>query len=132
LDVVRVPRAVHVRVVPRLRLVLHVRDRDRDPTRALLGRVVDLVERLELRTPTEPEHFRDRRRQRRLPVVDVPDRPHIHVRLGALKPLLGHLRSFLPASLDTGLVPKTQPTWPRRYARAFARMPVSTAFGTGE
>ena len=45
LDVVGVPRAVHVGVVPRLGLVLDVRDGDRDAARALLGRVVDLVER---------------------------------------------------------------------------------------
>ena len=51
LDVVRMPRAVHVRVVPVVRLVLHVRDRYRDPSRPLLGRVVDRVERPVLRLP---------------------------------------------------------------------------------
>src|SRR5207248_185913 len=51
LDVVRVPRAVHVRVVPLLRLVLHVADRDRDPPLLLLRRVVDLVESQRLRLP---------------------------------------------------------------------------------
>jgi hypothetical protein len=37
--------AVDVRVVPRLGLILDVRDRDRDATSLLLGRLVDLVER---------------------------------------------------------------------------------------
>src|ERR1700744_4350618 len=44
LDVVRVTRAVDVRVVPLLGLVLDVRDRDRDAALPLLLRVVDLVE----------------------------------------------------------------------------------------
>ena len=35
-------------------------------------------------------YFRDRRRQRRLPMVDVPHRPHVHVRLRPLKLLLRH------------------------------------------
>src|SRR5207247_6533923 len=35
-------------------------------------------------------HLRQRRRQRRLPVVHVPDGPHVHMRLGALKLCLGH------------------------------------------
>src|SRR3546814_5579488 len=38
LHVVRVPGAVHVRVVPLVRLVLHVRRRDRDAARLLLRR----------------------------------------------------------------------------------------------
>ena len=48
LHVVRVPRTVHVRVVPRSRLVLHVRRRNRDAARLLFRRLVDLVIRLEL------------------------------------------------------------------------------------
>ena len=47
LDVVGVTRAVDVRVVPLLGLVLDVRDRDRDAALALLRRLVDLVERRE-------------------------------------------------------------------------------------
>ena len=43
LDVVRVTRAVDVRVVTVLRLVLDVRRRDRDPARLFLRRAVDLV-----------------------------------------------------------------------------------------
>ena len=51
LDVVRVTRAVHVRVVTLLRLVLHVRRRDRDPALPLFRRLVDLVEGDEIRQP---------------------------------------------------------------------------------
>ena len=47
LDVVGVTGAVDVRVVPRLGLVLDVRDRDRDAALALFRRLVDLVERRE-------------------------------------------------------------------------------------
>ena len=46
LDVVGVARAVDVGVVAVLGLVLDVRGRDRDPALLLLGRVVDLLERL--------------------------------------------------------------------------------------
>jgi hypothetical protein len=36
-------------------------------------------------------HFRYRRRQGRLPVIDVPDCPDIHVRLASVKLLFAHL-----------------------------------------
>src|SRR6185436_1470470 len=52
---------------------------DRDPALPLLGRFVDLVVRQELREPLLRQHLRDRGRQRRLPVVDVPDRPDVQV-----------------------------------------------------
>src|SRR3954468_10961440 len=84
LDVVGVPGAVDVRVVPVLGLVLDVGDGDRDPTRLLLGRLVDLVERrrlVEVRVLVVQD-LGDRRRQRRLPVVDVPDGADVDVRLG--------------------------------------------------
>src|SRR5213596_3730959 len=45
------------------------------------------------------EHLGDRRRQRRLAVIDVPDRPDVHVRLAALEFLLRHFLSpSAPAS----------------------------------
>ena len=46
LHVVRMARAVHVRVVTVRRLVLHVRRVDRDPARLLFRRLVNLVVRL--------------------------------------------------------------------------------------
>src|SRR3546814_478865 len=90
LHVVRVARAVHVRVMARGRLVFHVRGRDRDPARLLFRRHVDLVVGLELATETFRADLRQRRRQRRLPVVHVTDRAHVHVGLGALELTLGH------------------------------------------
>ena len=62
LHVVRVPRAIHVRVVARLALVLHVRRRYRDPARALLRRLVYLVVGLELPAKFLRHHLRQRRR----------------------------------------------------------------------
>ena len=102
LDVVRVTRAVHVRVVPVRRLVLHVRRVDRDAALPLFGRVVDLVVRpvLHLRV-RRGQDLRDRRRQRRLPVVHVPDRPDVHVRLRPVELLLRHLSSTCLSALAT-------------------------------
>src|SRR5438128_182770 len=90
LDVVGVPRTVDVRVVPLRRLVLHVRHRNRDPPLPLLRRVVDR-RKLPHRQPATLrfQHLRDRRRLRLLPVIDVPDRPNVHVRL---RPLVLRLR----------------------------------------
>ena len=90
LDVVGVPRAVDVGVVPVLGLVLDVGGVDGDAARLLLGRRVDLVVRLGLAAEQLAQHRRDRRRQGRLAVVDVTDRPHVHVRLGALEFALCH------------------------------------------
>jgi hypothetical protein len=80
-----------VRVMPVRRLVLHVRHRDRDPSLPFLRRVVDRIEcpKLHLRIVLR-EHFGDCGRQRRLAVVNVADRPHVHVRLTALEFLLCH------------------------------------------
>src|SRR5437667_247586 len=90
LDVVRVPRTIDARVVPLRRLVLHVRHRNRDPPLPLLRRVVDrpkLPHRH--RTDLRVQYLRDRGGQRRLAVVDVPDRPHVELRL---RPLVLRLR----------------------------------------
>jgi hypothetical protein len=64
-----------------------MRRRDRDAARLLLRRRVDLVIRLEL-----AEILRDRRRQRRLAVVNVTNRADVHMRLVALELRLRHLR----------------------------------------
>src|SRR6185436_11854021 len=88
--VVGVPRTVHVRVMPRRRLVLHVRRRNRDTPRLLLRRLVNLVVRRELAPVLLRHHLGQRRRQRRLPVIHMPNRPHVHVRLGANEFFFGH------------------------------------------
>src|SRR5918994_3000362 len=97
LDVVGVTRTVDVGVVTVVRLVLHVRRRDRDPALLLLRRVVDLVERPGLATIGVGEDLRDGGGQRRLAVVDVTDGPDVDVRLPALELLLRHF-SVAPVS----------------------------------
>src|SRR5882762_3871293 len=99
LDVVGVARAIHVRVVPVRGFILHVRNRDRDPALALFRRVVNRVERAEryLRVVFR-QHLGNCRRQRRLAMIDVPDRPDVHVRLGPLKFLFRHC--FLCSSMN--------------------------------
>src|SRR3954471_8302903 len=97
LDVVGVTRAVDVRVVALLGLVLDVRDRDRDASLALLRRLVDLVER---REGVEVwilvvQNLGDRCRQRRLAMVDVTDGADVDVRLGPLELGLRHCRVLL-------------------------------------
>src|SRR3989449_7514950 len=90
LHVVGVPRAVHVRVVPVRRGVLHVRRRNRQDLRRIppslrFRRLRHLVVRHVGREPFVRRHLRQRRRQRRLPVVHVPNRAHVHMRLRAFK-----------------------------------------------
>jgi hypothetical protein len=41
------------------------------------------------------QHLRDRRRQRRLAVIDMPDRPDIYVRLAAVEFLFSHRANLL-------------------------------------
>ncbi len=82
LDVVGVTRAVHVRVVTVLRLVLHMGRVDRDAAQLLLRRVVDRREVAGLRVAALlREDLCDRSRQRRLAVIDMTDRSDIDVRL---------------------------------------------------
>ena len=95
LDVVGVPRAVDVRVVARVGLVLDVGDGDGDAALALFGRVVDRIEGAVLGLALEGEVLADRRGEARLAVVDVADRADVDVRLGALELLLGHETSSL-------------------------------------
>src|SRR5437868_4759891 len=83
-------RAVDMRVVPLVGLVLDMRRRNRDPACAFFGRLVDLVERHKRRPALLCQDLGDRRRQRRLAVVDVTDRPDIAVRLRPLKLRLRH------------------------------------------
>src|ERR1022692_955983 len=92
LDVVRVSRAVDMRVVALLGLVLDVRDRDGDAALPLFLRVVDLVERREGIDVRElvVQHPGNRRGQRRLAMVDVPDGADVDVRLRPLELGLPH------------------------------------------
>ena len=88
---VGVPGAVDVGVVAVLGLILHVRGVDGDPARLLFRRRVDLIILLRRRTARLGQDHRDRRRQRRLAVVNVTNRANVAVRLVALEFFLGHL-----------------------------------------
>src|SRR5690606_15315253 len=90
LHIVRMPRTVHVRVVTVLTLVLYVRRRNRDPSRLLLRRLVNLIVRTKLTAKLIRQHLRQRRRQRRLTMVNVTNRAYVHMRLRAFKLLLGN------------------------------------------
>src|SRR6056297_3664755 len=91
LHIVSVTRTVHVRVVARLALVLHVRRGNRDTTCLLLRRIVDLVVSPHLTTKLLGHHLRHRSRQSRLTVVHVANRAYVHVGLRSLKLRFGHL-----------------------------------------
>src|SRR5579875_1004662 len=134
LHVVGVPRTVDVRVVTVRRLILHVRHRNRDPPLALLRRVVDRVERPErhLRVVLR-QHLRDRRRQGRLPVVDVPDRPHVYVWLAPLEFLLRHLRLPLRQNFAAAAADHSLPDFLFQIpTKSFSTNPPSSLDGAGD
>ena len=107
LDVVGVAGAVDVGVVAGGRLVLDVGDGDGDPPLALLGRVVDRVEGAVLRAALQGEVLRDGRRETRLAMVDMADRPDVDVRLGAIELLLRHRGSLAPLPSRGSVVTRT-------------------------
>ena len=92
LHVVGVARAIDVRVVTVRRLILHVRGVDRDPARLLFRRRVDVGIAHRLAAAGLRQNHRDRRRQRRLAVVNVTDRADVQVRLVAVEFLFGHFK----------------------------------------
>ena len=96
LHVVGVTGTIDVGVVTVLRLVLHVRGRDRDAALLLLRSVVDLLEAHRLAAVLLRQHLGDGGGKRRLAVVDVADCADVDVRLVALELLLRHL--VLPLS----------------------------------
>ena len=96
LDVVGVTRAVDVRVVPVRRAVLDVARRDRQDLGRVaaslrLGGLGHLVVRDELRPALVGRHLGERRRQRRLAVVDVADGADVDVRFGTIELLFRHV-----------------------------------------
>src|SRR5262252_7064355 len=96
LDVVGMPRAIHMRVVALLRAVFHVARRNgqnlaRVAPPLALRRLRHLVIRHERRRPALlRRHLRHRSRQRRLAVVHVTNRSNIAMRLRPFEFLLGH------------------------------------------
>ena len=98
LDVVGVTGAIDVRVVALRRLVLLVRDGDRDAAFLFLGRVVDVVDVALLDVGILGcEAVDDGRRQRRLAVVDVTRGPDVDVRFRPFKFGFSHDRFFVPS-----------------------------------
>src|SRR4051794_12008222 len=93
-------RTIDVGVMALLGLVLDVGDGNRDAPLPLLRRVVDAVKGAHLRAPLQGQRLGDGRRQTRLAVVDVPDRPHVHMRLGPRKLLLPHDPRWLLSPTD--------------------------------
>ena len=76
-----------MRVVPLVRLVLDVRRGDRDASRFLFGRLVDLVKRdgvVDSARLGFGKNFGDRGREAGLAMIDVADRADVDVRLGAV------------------------------------------------
>jgi len=88
--------AVDVGVVAVVGLVLDVGDGDGDAALALLGGVIDRIERAVLAATLQVEVLGDGRGQARLAMVDVADRADIDVGLVALELLLGHETVLTP------------------------------------
>ena len=105
LDVVSVARAVNVSVVTGSSLVLDVGDRDRNAALALLGSLVDVLERSEVSLAALGlrENLGDGGGQRGLAVVDVTNGADVNMRLSALKLLFGHKALLLTGRPRTGL-----------------------------
>src|SRR5437868_14826101 len=84
--------------MPVLRLILDVRGRNSDAAGLLLRRLVDLVVGRVGRPTGLRQNLGDRRRQRGLAMIDVPDRANVAMRLGAVEFLFGHWLCFLSLS----------------------------------
>src|ERR1700686_3260009 len=93
--------------MPVCRLVLDVRRGDGDAARLLFRSVVDRIKRPEnnLRVVLL-QYLGDRRRQRRLAMVDVTNRPYVAVRLCPLKFFFRH---FLLSSVAPAVAPAAPP-----------------------
>ena len=83
LHIIGVAGAVDMGVMAVLRLIFDMRRRNRDAARLLFRRLVDLVIGRKGRAARLRQNLGDRRRQRRLAMVDVPNRPNVAVRLRA-------------------------------------------------
>ena len=105
LDVVSVARAVNVSVVTGSSLVLDVGDGDRNAALALLGSLVDVLERSEVSLAALGlgENLGDGSGQRGLAVVDVTNGADVNMRLSALKLLFGHKALLITGRPPTGL-----------------------------
>ena len=110
LDVVSMPRHIHMGVMPVRGLILHMSDRDRDPPLLLLRRLINLVKRRirHLRVPLV-QHLGNRRRQGRLPMINMTHRPNVQMRLRPLKLLLRHREPVSSCDRSAKLQGESQP-----------------------
>ena len=95
LHIIGMPRAVDMRIMPLRRLILDMRRRNGDAPRPLLRRLVNLVISRIRRPARLRQNLGDRRRQRRLAMVDMPNRPNVAMRLVAVQTSLWPFRLFL-------------------------------------
>ncbi len=80
-----------MRIMTIIRLILHMRHIDRNTPLTLLRRLINRIKRhrLNIRIGLR-QHRRNRRRQRRLAMIHMTNRPNIHMRLRTLKLCLAH------------------------------------------
>src|SRR5699024_2477523 len=99
LHIIRVTRHINMRIMPIRRLILHMRNIDRNTTITLLRSLINHVIRHENRIRISiMQRTRDSRRQRRLAMVYMTHRTDVQVRLTTLKLLFAH--GFAPWILD--------------------------------
>ena len=106
-------------VVARFGLVLHVLNCDCNAALFLFGRVVDAVERPEVRKPRVAQNLSYGGGQGGLAVVNMANRANIYVGFRPFEPLLSHFLSFClqivePTSrleLLTSFLPRTRSTY---------------------
>ncbi len=104
LDVISMTRHIHMRIMPIRRLILNMRHINRDPTLPLLRSLINILKRRRLRTRNPlRQHLRNRRSQRRLPMINMTHGPHIHMRLITLKLLLSHSGFLSQITIDSGI-----------------------------
>src|SRR6266571_554702 len=97
LDVIRVPRAIDVRIMPLVGLIFHVGRGDGDAAGFFFRRVINRIKRPELDLGIVfLQHLGDGRRQRGLAMINVTNGAYVHVRLIAFKFLFRHFR-FAPS-----------------------------------
>ena len=87
--------------------------RNRDPALPLFRRLVNLVKRRLRRTARLSQHLRYRRRQRRLAMINMANRPDVAVRLRSLEFRLGHGLTLVCLKLSCLL--NRQPLPPSRF-----------------
>src|SRR5438093_2162434 len=79
------PRTIDMGIMALGTLIFHMRRGNRDAARLFFRRFINLIKRDILRQALFRQHLRHRRGQRGFAMIDMPDRPHVDMRFGALK-----------------------------------------------